>query len=62
MELECGLVVNCAGLGAVALARSIADFPPSVSLPTPYFCKGNYFRLEGKPAAAGGGSPGTAMG
>jgi L-2-hydroxyglutarate oxidase LhgO len=38
------LVVNCAGLGAPEVARSIAGFPPDW-VPVGYLAKGNYFSL-----------------
>lgn len=37
-------IVNCAGLGAVSLARTIVDFPAQ-HVPREYFAKGNYFSL-----------------
>jgi L-2-hydroxyglutarate oxidase LhgO len=42
-------VINCAGLGAQALARGIADYPPA-RVPPLVLAKGNYFSYAGKPA------------
>jgi L-2-hydroxyglutarate oxidase LhgO len=42
MALECKLLVNAAGLGATAVARSI-DGMPVEKIPTAYLAKGNYF-------------------
>jgi L-2-hydroxyglutarate oxidase LhgO len=42
ITLECGLLVNAAGLGAPAVARSI-DGMPIDRIPRPYLAKGNYF-------------------
>ena len=41
-------LVNCAGLGAQALARSIADYPPE-RVPRLVMAKGNYFAYAGRP-------------
>jgi L-2-hydroxyglutarate oxidase LhgO len=46
-ELSAKLVMNCAGLNAVALARNVKGLDPA-SLPTASFCKGNYFTLSGR--------------
>ena len=40
-------VVNAAGLGAQALARSIAGMPPA-KIPPLHLAKGNYFSLSGR--------------
>lgn len=48
MRLRCRYLVNCAGLGAQALARAIAGLPPA-SIPPLYYAKGNYFSLAGPP-------------
>lgn len=40
-------VINCAGLSAPQVARSIDGFPTN-SIPTPYFAKGTYFGLAGR--------------
>ena len=40
-------LVNCAGLGAVALARQFSGLDPGL-LPQPSFAKGNYFTLTGR--------------
>lgn len=42
MSLACRLLVNAAGLNAVAIARSI-DGMPLEKIPTAYLAKGNYF-------------------
>ncbi|MGZ3293828.1 MAG: NAD(P)/FAD-dependent oxidoreductase [Xanthobacteraceae bacterium] len=42
MSLECRLLVNAAGLGATAVARSI-DGMPIEQIPPAYLAKGNYF-------------------
>jgi L-2-hydroxyglutarate oxidase LhgO len=42
MSLECSLLVNAAGLGASAVARSIDGMPIDLIPPT-YLAKGNYF-------------------
>jgi L-2-hydroxyglutarate oxidase LhgO len=58
VTLECGgerstytadILVNCASLDAVHLARSIEGLDPAfVPLPATQFAKGNYFMLQGK--------------
>lgn len=40
-------VINCGGLGAVALARATAGLPAS-AIPTMGYAKGNYFALAGR--------------
>ncbi len=45
--LACRVLVNAAGLNAVALARAMAGLDPSL-LPHAYCAKGNYFTLAGK--------------
>ena len=47
MALACRTVVNCAGLGAQAVARSIAGVPPQ-TVPPLHYAKGNYFHLAGR--------------
>jgi L-2-hydroxyglutarate oxidase LhgO len=47
MALRCRLLVNSAGLHAVALARGIEGMPPAL-VPTAYYAKGNYFTLTGR--------------
>jgi L-2-hydroxyglutarate oxidase LhgO len=42
MTLECNLLVNAAGLGAPAVARSIEGMPIEL-IPSAYLAKGNYF-------------------
>ncbi len=46
-RLRAKLVVNAAGLGAVALARQFRGLDPA-TLPEAFFCKGNYFTLAGR--------------
>ncbi len=48
MSLKARTVVNCAGLGAQAVSRSIAGVKPG-SIPPQHYAKGNYFYLSGKP-------------
>jgi L-2-hydroxyglutarate oxidase LhgO len=45
--LEARTVINCAGLYAPGVARSIVEFPAE-RIPTAYFAKGNYFTLAGR--------------
>ena len=47
MRISAGLVVNAAGLGAQALARSIVDMP-AAKIPPLHLAKGNYFSLSGR--------------
>lgn len=47
VRMQCRELVNSAGLGAVALARSI-DALASDQVPTAYLAKGNYFALTGR--------------
>ena len=50
-ELACQVLVNAAGLNAVALARRMDGLDSSLlpqALPLAYFAKGNYFTLAGK--------------
>jgi len=47
MALHCRTVVNCAGLGAPALARSIEGMPAE-AVPPLHYAKGNYFQLSGR--------------
>jgi L-2-hydroxyglutarate oxidase LhgO len=47
MTLRCRSFVNSAGLNAPALASTLAGMPPDL-VPTPYWAKGNYFRLTGR--------------
>ncbi len=44
MALACRAVINCAGLGAQAVARSIQGVPPE-TVPPLHYAKGNYFYL-----------------
>jgi L-2-hydroxyglutarate oxidase LhgO len=46
-ELACRILVNAAGLSAVAMARAMAGLNPDL-LPQAHFAKGNYFTLAGK--------------
>ncbi len=47
-QLRARLLVNCAGLGASALAQRIEGFPPG-RVPRMHFAKGSYFSLGGRP-------------
>jgi L-2-hydroxyglutarate oxidase LhgO len=47
MTLACQNLVNCAGLFAQNVARSIAGLPAS-SIPPQYFAKAHYYTLSGK--------------
>ena len=46
-ELACKVLVNAAGLNAVALARGMQGLDPK-QLPQAHYAKGNYFTLAGK--------------
>jgi L-2-hydroxyglutarate oxidase LhgO len=46
-ELACRVLVNAAGLQAVAMARSMEGLNPNL-LPQAHYAKGNYFTLAGK--------------
>jgi L-2-hydroxyglutarate oxidase LhgO len=46
-RLLAGVVVNSAGLHAPALARRVAGLDQA-RLPTPHYCKGNYYTLAGR--------------
>src|SRR5512147_693726 len=48
IALLCRTVVNCAGLGAQAVARSIRGVPPE-SVPPLHYSKGCYFSLAARP-------------
>ena len=48
MTIACRSVVNCAGLFAQNVARSIEGIPAS-SIPPQYFAKAHYYTLSGKP-------------
>jgi L-2-hydroxyglutarate oxidase LhgO len=48
-EFPFDAMINCAGLNAQAVARSIADYPES-RVPRLVLAKGNYFSCAGKPA------------
>jgi len=45
-SIEAQEVVNCAGLAAPRVARALGM--PEDAVPEPYFCKGNYFTLQGE--------------
>ncbi|MDX2142576.1 MAG: NAD(P)/FAD-dependent oxidoreductase [Rhodospirillaceae bacterium] len=47
MSLKCKTVVNCAGLSAQAVSRSIKGVAPA-TIPPQHYAKGNYFYLSGK--------------
>jgi len=47
MSLACELLVNAAGLGAPAVARSIEGMPPE-QVPALYLAKGNYFSCSAR--------------
>lgn len=47
IRLECGLLVNAAGLGATAVARSIDGMPIDL-IPPAYLAKGNYFSCSAR--------------
>jgi L-2-hydroxyglutarate oxidase LhgO len=47
VTLECGLLVNAAGLGASAVARGIGGMPIELIPPT-YLAKGNYFSCNAR--------------
>ena len=48
-EFAFDAVVNCAGLGAQAVARTMTDYP-AARVPRLVLAKGNYFTFAGKPA------------
>ncbi len=48
-QFEVDAVINCAGLAAQNVARSIAGYPPSL-IPKQVLAKGNYFAFAGRPA------------
>jgi L-2-hydroxyglutarate oxidase LhgO len=48
-EFAFDAVVNCAGLGAQAVARAMKDYP-AARVPRRVLAKGNYFTFAGKPA------------
>ena len=47
MRIAAGMVVNAAGLGAQALARTIVGMP-AAKIPPLHLAKGNYFSLSGR--------------
>ncbi|SEL65414.1 L-2-hydroxyglutarate oxidase LhgO [Roseateles sp. YR242] len=47
MEIQAGLVINCAGLGAQAVARSVQGMPAAL-VPPLFLAKGNYYSLQGR--------------
>jgi L-2-hydroxyglutarate oxidase LhgO len=46
-EISCDHLINCAGLGALDVAKKIKGLSP-LHIPEAYFVKGNYFSLNGK--------------
>ena len=48
MELAARTVINCAGLGAQPLSRTIKGIKPG-SVPAQHYAKGSYFYLSGRP-------------
>jgi L-2-hydroxyglutarate oxidase LhgO len=46
-EINAPVVINCAGLGAQGVARSLQGLDPA-SIPELHYAKGNYYRLEGR--------------
>lgn len=46
--LSCRTVINCAGLGAQAVARAIGGFPHE-KVPSLHYSKGSYFALAARP-------------
>jgi len=46
-ELQASIIVNCASLGACALARRFEGLA-AATIPREYFAKGNYYSLAGK--------------
>ncbi len=47
LSIRCNAVVNCAGLHAPRVARTIAGIPEQ-TIPTAYFAKAHYYTLSGK--------------
>ena len=47
MTLHCRRLVNAAGLGAADVASRLSGLPQS-AVPATYYCKGSYFRLNGR--------------
>jgi L-2-hydroxyglutarate oxidase LhgO len=47
MRLRCRIVVNAAGLGAQAIARTLQGLDPA-TIPGLHYAKGNYFTLSGR--------------
>jgi len=47
MTLQCGLLINAAGLGATAVARGIDGMPIDL-IPPAYLAKGNYFSCSAR--------------
>lgn len=48
MTFQCDTVINCGGVQAQAVARSLEGFPESC-IPDAFMCKGNYFSCSVKP-------------
>lgn len=47
-SIECGTLVNAAGLGAEQIARNLEDYPPAL-VPKIYFAKGEFYAASGAP-------------
>jgi len=47
MKIQTGILINCAGISAPAIAQKIEGLKPE-QIPKAYFAKGNYFSLSGK--------------
>lgn len=47
MQLSCNVLINASGIHAPSLARQISGIP-SQFIPNEYYCKGNYFTLQGR--------------
>lgn len=47
VQLSCGSVVNSAGLYAADFVANLVGYPSSL-VPAKFFCKGNYFTLNGR--------------
>ena len=46
-DLECRVLINAAGMGALKVASGIAGLPPSL-VPTLYYAQGHYYSLRGR--------------
>lgn len=47
INLQCSLLLNCAGLHASKVAKAIESMPAQ-HIPTIYYCRGHYFSYQGK--------------